>query len=451
MKKRLAAICLVGALSLSSFAGVTNVYAQDDAVISTYETAINVPEKYTYQLTEEEQAVLEQAKLADGKEAAELLNSINNDIAFAVAVESLLDVYFEDDAHISEKYDEFKSGIGEKAAGIITDYEEALNERLLSDKFYYYTDTVLVKFDTSVDNQDIESTIQSVSGNGKIVFDPLALISEGTTEENILEVMEKTQKIAMVNLKKGQSVDKAIRLYSQMNGVKSAERISKYVTADRCLGYSGSSEYNIAVNKTVNIIYTLNRIEPTDIVWSSSDPEIVSVNQDGQITGIKEGTATVSASYAPEQPACDVITVSFTVNVQGEKETLECNSKTYKSNDRMKFNNRLISSYSQMKKVAKAYKTSKKYNAKIYKKMKTYDKNYFKKKCLVINSVSLKKGQSLKISSAESSINDNGKTTIDIITKITGKVKSSKSTEKVQCFVELPKSVAKNCDNVRFD
>ena len=104
-----------------------------------------------------------------------------------------------------------------------------------------------------------------------------------------------------------------------------------------------------------------------------------------------------------------------------------------------------------MKKVIKEYKSSKNYNVKIYKKMLTYDKTYFKRGSLILHSVVLKKGQNLKVISAQSVSDDNGKTNIDINTRITGKTNSTKAAVKVQCFVELSKTYAKKCDNLRFN
>ncbi len=451
MKKRLAVICLVGALGMSAFTGVTQVYAENGIVINTNHTSVNIPEKYIYQLTEEEQSVLEQAKAAGGQQAAELLNTLNNDMAFETAVEKLLDMYFADDNNISEKYETFKTNIDARAIQIISDYESAHDERMMADKLYYYEDMIMVRFDADVENEDIEQAVGYLSESGKIVFDPVALISEGTSSENVSEVMEKTNKMAIVKIRKGQTVDNAISLYSQLDGVKNAERISRYVTCDRMLGYKDETEYNIECGKTVDIDYYLNRIETTDIVWMSSQPDVVSVNQNGQITGHKEGTANIIVTYAPEQPEAEALSLTFTVNVQGEKKSLDIKSKIYKTSDRVKYKNKIITSYSQMKKVIKEYKSSKNYNVKIYKKMLTYDKTYFKRGSLILHSVVLKKGQNLKVISAQSVSDDNGKTNIDINTRITGKTNSTKAAVKVQCFVELSKTYAKKCDNLRFN
>lgn len=50
----------------------------------------------------------------------------------------------------------------------------------------------------------------------------------------------------------------------------------------------------------------------TGIVWSSSDKEVVKVNQNGVVTGLKAGTATITIKNAIGKLASCTVTVTKT-------------------------------------------------------------------------------------------------------------------------------------------
>lgn len=69
---------------------------------------------------------------------------------------------------------------------------------------------------------------------------------------------------------------------------------------------------------TFKLTATVTPADTTDAVtWSSSDETVATVSEDGTVTGIKEGTAVITATAGNVKAECTV-----TVNVPAYKESL---------------------------------------------------------------------------------------------------------------------------------
>lgn len=100
---------------------------------------------------------------------------------------------------------------------------------------------------------------------------------------------------------------------------------------------SASSE-NVAVGKSTTL--TAKASNGSEITWSSSDPSVVTV-ENGKITGVKEGTATITAAGGKASATCKVTVggrytgdgKSYTLNDYMNNTPSNWNEMDYQSND----------------------------------------------------------------------------------------------------------------------
>lgn len=82
--------------------------------------------------------------------------------------------------------------------------------------------------------------------------------------------------------------------------------------------YLNKSEMILGVGHTEALTVTLsNDLNSSNIIWHSSNERIAKVNSKGEISGITEGTAYISASINGMQSTCKVVISSTYVPVQG--------------------------------------------------------------------------------------------------------------------------------------
>lgn len=423
----------IGMTAGSVFYTKTVAYAADEGE----DYKIVIPEKYLYELSEEEQQILDEALKADGESAALLVNKIESQYGFEKVLETILDSYFEDDFNVSEKFEAFKANADSRANEIINDYIQVNEQRTGKVTITYVPDSILVNFDSNISDDEIINAINVISNGGEIVKSQLH---------------EDRNLFVFVKLKKGQLAEKMVSVYSEIPGVVRAELDILYgmdIESDSLK--LSESEVEIYKKQAVSVKAALNGKQTKDVTWSSSDTGIAKVNKNGKITGVAEGSAIITAvskSDADVKAICKVTVKSYSKKVKSSK-------KTFVTNESFTFNNEFITSYSQMNKLLKKYKACKGSNKSVYKQLKKYDKDYFKKNAVCINSHDIYSYEKLTIKNVTREMKSNGKFTVNIALNVSGKQPDDGLTygyeeKRVQCFVEIPKTIAKTADKTEY-
>ncbi len=440
MRKKILSAIVALALGIGMTAGSvfytnTVAYAADEVE----DCKIVIPEKYLYELSEEEQQILDEALKTDGESAALLVNKIESQYGFEKVLETILDSYFEDDYNISEKFETFKANADSRANEIINDYIQVNEQRTGKVAITYVPDSVLVNFDSNISDDEIINAINIISDGGEIVKSQLH---------------EDRNLFVLVKLKKGQLAEKMVSVYSEITGVVRAELDILYgmdIDTDSDNLKLSESDVEIYKKQAVSVKDLLNGKKTKDVTWSSSDKSVAKVNKNGKITGVAEGNATITAvskSDADVKAICKVTVKSYSKKVKSSK-------KKFVTNESFTFNNEFITSYSQMNKLLKKYKACKGSNKSVYKQLKKYDKAYFKKSAVCINSHDIYSYEKLTIKNVTREMKSNGKFTVNIALNVSGKQPDDGLTygyeeKRVQCFVEIPKTIAKTADKVEY-
>lgn len=443
MMKKLFSLTI--ALSIVGMAFFEGTVFQADTVIAAnvQNMTVSIPERYRYKLTEEESNIVKQAAEADGAGAAVLVNSLENENAFIKAVESLLDIYYADDANVSGKLDDFSKNVNADAGNILKDYEDAYNERYSSENLEYSTSNIIVSFDKSVSEEEALDVITNVSAGGEIitkVYDNPNLSDE--KKAKLEETSKELNVSVLVYLTKGQSTSKAIEIYSSMDFVESAELNA----------YAGAEEETFLLSEAGKTIYkgqsfSLKALKDdkitNQVIWSSSDGTVAKVSKYGKVTGISKGTAIITATSKTDEN----IKAICIINVKTYSAKMGYKVRKVRTRDAFIFNDEFITSYSQMKELIKKYSGVKNYDKNIMKKLKKYDKKYFKTKALCITTIQQKMMEKLSVDSVRKVMKSNGKFTINI--SIGRKYLDEAATEDVigyQMFIEISQAVAKVSD-----
>ncbi len=125
------------------------------------------------------------------------------------------------------------------------------------------------------------------------------------------------------NLDTGKINRLAMGVYKQTTNTYSIDdiRITPYVAAEGA--FFEQTEYTVGKGKTLplRLVFTPEDTSDRTAVWTSSDEETVTVDKLGRVTGVKEGTAQITA--APSAEGLQPVTVTVHVNnVQPEEITV---------------------------------------------------------------------------------------------------------------------------------
>lgn len=163
-----------------------------------------------------------------------------------------------------------------------------------------------------------------------------------------------------------------------------------------------NTEMNISSKKEIIYIgqkYKL-RIDKDDTVgtgksvkWKSSDKEIATVNQSGTVTGISEGVVTITAiskSDSKIRCSCEMKVQKFSnkkvsykpIIVQNDSEQKLGYSVNKSIRRKMRDQNLLISTYSELQKLKKLIKKNYDYPELVLKQLKKYNRKFFCSKSL---------------------------------------------------------------------
>lgn len=116
----------------------------------------------------------------------------------------------------------------------------------------------------------------------------LALFEEGSScYETLFAAIEKAKDRSQ------------IKTWNQMKAATKALEDIK-ISVQTPVGHIDLNKTSLQVaqghSKTLNVLYTPQLIRDYTVTWTSSDPSVVSVDQDGVVTGQKKGTATITAT-----------------------------------------------------------------------------------------------------------------------------------------------------------
>lgn len=128
-----------------------------------------------------------------------------------------------------------------------------------------------------------------------------------------------------------------ISLYQSSNIWNMWGNIKPIVPLSKIVFDVTSFELEVGQNRTLDITATPSNATVTHCIWSSSDPTIATVDQNGIVTAISDGTATITATsmYYPDIKASCTVTVlpkicKITYIVDGEvykTESIKCQTK----------------------------------------------------------------------------------------------------------------------------
>lgn len=208
------------------------------------------------------------------------------------------------------------------------------------------------------------------------------------------------------------------------------------------------TSYNATLYKSqqMKISAKVNGTVSDDVEWKSSNEKVAKVSEDGTVAAVAKGKAVITATYKNGDKS---ITASCTVSVKNYSTKMYSKVKKIRTKDYYTFDNELITSYSQMKKLINKY-SKVNYDDSVMNKLKKYDKNYFKNKALCISTVNQRKNETISVGSVKKIMKANGKYTIKVSlnSKHISDAAVKKDKAAYNMVVEISKTVAGLSDKV---
>lgn len=209
------------------------------------------------------------------------------------------------------------------------------------------------------------------------------------------------------------------------------------------------NKYSVTLYKSqqVNLKAYVNGKASNDVEWKSSNNKIAKVSKTGKVTAVSKGEAVITAIYQNDKDSAAVCKIK--VNNYSTK----MYSKVHKirTNDSYTFNNKLIKSYTQMKKLIDKYSKTD-YDKSVMKKLKKYNKAYFKNKAVCIGTIRQPAGKVTSVESAKKVMKSNGKYTIKVklVSKDISNATISKKKNSFDIVVEISQEAAGVSDKVEI-
>lgn len=208
------------------------------------------------------------------------------------------------------------------------------------------------------------------------------------------------------------------------------------------------TSYNATLYKSqqMKLSAKVDGVMSDDVEWKSSNEKVAKVSADGTVTAVAKGKAVITATYNKGDKA---VTASCRVSVKNYSTKMYSKVKKIRTKDKYTFDNELITSYSQMKKLINKY-SKVNYDASVMKKLKKYDKNYFKNKALCISTVNQQENETVSVGSVKKIMKANGKYTIKVSlnSKHISDAAVKKDKAAYNMVVEISKTVAGLSDKV---
>ncbi len=181
---------------------------------------------------------------------------------------------------------------------------------------FVYSDGTTVRYFAEVDGKDYEITFNNgeikvnteETNLGEISKEPEVTVT--SSNNNIIEA-KKTEEGKIVLTAKNEIGDVTITVKETNSNVTKTFAATTRIPATS-LAIS-QTEATIKVGGTLNLTATVEPSNTTDeMVWSSSDTNIATITQEGKVTGVKGGTATITVTCGSESKTCIVTVELFT-------------------------------------------------------------------------------------------------------------------------------------------
>ena len=183
---------------------------------------------------------------------------------------------------------------------------------------FVYSDETTVRYFAEVDGKDYEITFNNgeikvnteETNLGEISKEPEVTVT--SSDSNIIEV-NKTEEGKIVLTAKNEIGDVTITVKETNSNVTKTFAATTRIPATS-LAIS-QTEATIKVGGTLNLTATVEPSNTTDeMVWSSSDTNIATITQEGKVTGVKGGTATITATCGSQSKTC-IVTVELFIGL----------------------------------------------------------------------------------------------------------------------------------------
>lgn len=413
-------ILLIFGVAIITVSSMTNDYA----FASTSQCAEFNQLQYAF--TDEENTLIELALVQDdGGEAARLISSLENEDAYKMALEQVLDMYYQEDDKLDSRLAAFSDALDERGEELLKDYADAWNERIQgTQKLEYTPQKILVSFDGNMSSREILSCVNSLAAGGTIIT------SSDTVKEKIVEVI----------LKKSQTTEKAISLFESIEGVLYAERNSTGNLVSPVTPTLTLNKQVLSLHKNQSRQLTAVLSEGKhDFVWESRNPTIAVVDKNGNVTGVNKGTTLIVVKCADNEDifAMCAVKVSGTEKLHSKSNVI-VTSKVVNG-----YNNMIITSYSQMKNLIKKYRDSVFADKKILNQMNKYDEKFFKRYSLCLLTREKTNGYKISVGDVYIKQDSKGNHNLDVRLNIK-KPDSSKGYTQIMkthfCFVQISKA-----------
>lgn len=208
-------------------------------------------------------------------------------------------------------------------------------------------------------------------------------------------------------------------------------------------------KYSVTLYKSqqFNLKAYVNGKASNDVEWKSSNNRIAKVSKNGKVTAVSKGEAVITAVYQNDKESA----AECKIKVNNYSTKMSSKVQKIRTNDSYTFNNKLITSYTQMKKLINKYSKTN-YDKSVMKKLKKYNKAYFKNKAVCIGTISQPAGKVTSVKSVKKVMKYNGKYTIKVmlVNKDISNVIASKNKNSFNIVVEISQKVAKLSDKVEI-
>lgn len=160
----------------------------------------------------------------NGKNAAEKLEKIEEQRLYEYILRNILENYYNKNKQV--ELEKLKENIGERAKGIIGNYEIAQKERKQQEKLGYNTERVIIGFEPGTS----ETYVKTIAHNlfGKVhILNQNSIDIQGVKKEKVNQIMDRAKRkhdtVAVIEISNGQTVSQAISEYQAYKNVKYVE------------------------------------------------------------------------------------------------------------------------------------------------------------------------------------------------------------------------------------
>lgn len=197
-----------------------------ELVTNNEERELNLPKEFKFNSTEKS-LVNESIKYAldSGEKAAEKISEISDEDTYNEAVSKVLNEYYDVDS-VDSEVKNFVDNLRPCASEIITNYEEAYQERRKGESLGYNPEKIIVQYESDISDSSIEESMDVISDGGELVSNEPLDDSLPQYKLNRINKAKNSRKskIGIVSLAKDQTTQKAIKEFEAIEGVKDAER-----------------------------------------------------------------------------------------------------------------------------------------------------------------------------------------------------------------------------------